>query len=158
MAVQFVGGDLFAAPNLDAVAHACNCAGVMEGGIASSFKNRWPAMYAEYKQMCAAGQFRLGDVFAWREDDLVIFNLATHTHRQGKATVASLGDALRRMLRLAGELGVDRIGLPRRGSGLGDLPWPEVRALIEEVGASTPIELVVFEDDISAARHCPVSR
>ena len=103
-------------------------------------------MYAEYKSMCAAGQFRLGDVFAWREDNLVIFNLATHTHRRSKATVASVGDALRRMLRLANEMGVDRIGLPQ--IGLGGLPWPDVRTLIEDIATDSPIELVVFEPAI----------
>ena len=147
MSVHFVRGDPFAAPGLDALAHGCSCAGVMEEGIATTFKSRWPAMYAEYKAMCAAGQFRLGDVFAWREDDLVIFNLATHTHRQSKATVASVGDALRRMLRLANEMGVDRIGVPR--IGLTGVPWADVRALIEDIGAESPVELVVFEHELA---------
>jgi O-acetyl-ADP-ribose deacetylase (regulator of RNase III) len=141
-----VAGDLFAEPGLDALAHGCNCAGSMSGGIAVAFKKRWPNMHAEYARMCADGRFALGDVFAWREDDLVIFNLGTQDRPGPDATLGAIEDAVRRMIRLAPELGVTRIGLPRIGAGVGGLAWQDVRTLLETIGASTAIELVVFED------------
>lgn len=38
------------------------------------------------------------------------------------------------------------VGLPRIGAGLGGLPWADVRALVASVGATTPVELMVFEE------------
>jgi hypothetical protein len=40
---------------------------------------------------------------------------------------------------------VERIALPRIGSGLRGLDWPKVRAVLEEAGGATSVELVVFE-------------
>jgi hypothetical protein len=37
--------------------------------IAAEFRTRFPTMYVEYKQRCADGRFRLGDVFMWSEGD-----------------------------------------------------------------------------------------
>jgi O-acetyl-ADP-ribose deacetylase (regulator of RNase III) len=77
MPTRFVKGDLFQTRDLDALAHGCNCAGAMGKGIAVEFRKRFPEMYAEYKARCARRSFALGDVFAWRQGDITIFNLGT---------------------------------------------------------------------------------
>ena len=50
MPTTFVKGDLFRQEGLRALAHGCNCAGAMGKGIAVEFRERFPKMYAEYKQ------------------------------------------------------------------------------------------------------------
>lgn len=157
MPVRFVAGDLFAEPGLDGLAHGCNCAGAMGAGIAVAFKKRWPQMYAEYREMCRDGKFRPGDVFAWRDDDVVVFNLGTQVHWQTAATLVAIEDSLRRMLRLATEFGVDRIGVPRIGAGLGGLDWTDVRAVLEAVARDTAVELVVFEEYVAATAAAPTA-
>jgi O-acetyl-ADP-ribose deacetylase (regulator of RNase III) len=145
MPVQFVHGDLFAARELDALAHGCNCAGAMGKGIAVELHARFPAMYAEYKRRCAAGRFQLGDVFEWDEGPLTVYNLGTQKTWRTKAQLADVERALATMIEVAERRGIERIGLPRIGAGLGGLPWAQVKARIEALAAATAIELVVFE-------------
>ncbi len=140
MPAVFVSGDLFRDEDLDALAHGCNCAGAMGRGIAVEFRRRFPAMYADYNAptvglgsaTCSRGAKARASQRTWRS----------------KAELGAIETAVRAMVRLAeqGELGrIDRIGLPRIGAGLGGRPWPDVRAALEAVGASTRVELVVFE-------------
>jgi O-acetyl-ADP-ribose deacetylase (regulator of RNase III) len=146
MSSTFVTGDLFAHEGLGAIAHGCNCAGAMGKGIAVQFRQRFPRMYAAYKQRCAEGRFNLGDVFAWSEDGLTIFNLGTQKTWRAKADLSAIETAVRSMVRLAEEAGIARIGLPRIGAGLGGLPWTDVRAVLTDIGNATNVELVVFEE------------
>ena len=53
-------GDIFRLEGVTSYAHGCNCAGAMGKGIAVSFKQRLPEMYAEYKELCRNGQFKPG--------------------------------------------------------------------------------------------------
>jgi O-acetyl-ADP-ribose deacetylase (regulator of RNase III) len=146
MATTFVKGDLFAHTGLDALAHGCNCAGAMGKGIAVRFRERFPKMYEAYKERCADGRFALGDVFAWPEDGLTIFNLGTQKTWRTKADLSAIETAVRSMVRLAEQSRIARVGLPRIGAGLGGLAWPAVRALLAEIGNDTHVELVVFEE------------
>ena len=50
-------GDIFLLENVSSYAHGCNCAGAMGKGIAIQFRNKFPAMYAEYKLLCKNGQY-----------------------------------------------------------------------------------------------------
>ncbi len=146
MPTTFVTGDLFAATGLDALAHGCNCAGAMGKGIAVEFRRRFPRMYVEYKARCAKGQFTLGDVFAWTEGAVTVFNLGTQRNWRTKAELPAIKTALEAMVEHAHQRGIRRIGLPRIGAGLGGLPWSDVRALLAAVGERSSVELVVFED------------
>ena len=143
MSVEERVGDLFAAADVDAIGHGCNCAGVMGAGIAVEFKRRWPAMFEEYRRRCLDGRFGLGDVFAWPGDGLVVYNLGTQRTKGTKATLDAVATATERMLRDAAERGVTVIGLPRIGAGLGGLPWPAVRGRLVEVASDGAVRLIV---------------
>lgn len=146
MPVELTSGDLLALADLDAIAHGCNCAGVMGKGIALSIKKRWPQLYAEYRQLCKEHRFKLGDVFAWSDGKITIFNLATQPAPGKPASMAAIEQALERMLQIATERRIPSIGLPRIGAGLGKLSWPPIRDLIARVGSASPVRLVVFEE------------
>lgn len=150
MPTTFVKGDLFQTEGIRAFAHGCNCAGAMDSGVAVAFKKRWPRMFEEYAARCADGRFHLGDVIVWNEDDAVVYTMAIQEHWKQRAKLAALARALRRTVALAENAGVERIGLPRIGSGLGGLDWGRVRGILDEVGAETKVTLVVFEQFIRA--------
>lgn len=152
MPTSFVKGDLFAARDLDALAHGCNCAGAMGKGIAVEFRKRYPEMYAEYKARCAHGSFGLGDVFMWSDTSPVVFNLGTQRTWRTKADLAAVRTCLAEMVRLAEEAGMARVGLPRIAAGLGGLAWSDVRAELAALGDATEVELVVFEEYAAAAQ------
>jgi O-acetyl-ADP-ribose deacetylase (regulator of RNase III) len=152
MPATFLNGDLFHHDGLRAYAHGCNCAGAMGKGIAVEFKSRFPKMYAEYKKRCADGRFVLGDVFMWKEAGSTVFNLGTQTSWTTKAELAAVEGSVTKMVALAEEHEIARIGLPRIGAGLGGLSWPEVRAALERIGKATRVDLVVFEEFVPAKK------
>jgi O-acetyl-ADP-ribose deacetylase (regulator of RNase III) len=157
MPVHFTKGDIFATAGVQAFAHGCNCAGGMDAGIAIEFKKRWPRMYDEYVARCADGRFGLGDVFVWSEDGVTIYNLGTQAHWRKKAQLPALGKALRKMVELAPSSGIERIGLPRIGAGLGGLDWMRVKRVLSDVGKETKVNLVVFEQFVRAKAPEPAS-
>lgn len=150
MPVVFTKGDIFSTEGLTAYGHGCNCAGGMDAGIALTFKKRWPRMHDEYVARCADKRFGLGDVFVWSEGGVTVYNLATQEHWRKKAQYPALVKSLRKMVELATNAGITRIGLPRIGAGLGGLDWPRVKRILGEVGGETTVTLEVFEQFIRA--------
>jgi O-acetyl-ADP-ribose deacetylase (regulator of RNase III) len=150
MPALFTKGDIFAAEGVKAYAHGCNCAGAMGAGIAIEFKRRWPRMFDEYVARCADGRFRLGDVFVWSEGEHTVFNLGTQEHWRKKAQIPALTKSLAKMLELAAHAGIERVGLPRIGAGLGGLDWTRVKKVIAEAGKESPVTMVVFEQFVRA--------
>ncbi len=150
MPVVFIKGDLFATEGLVAYAHGVNCAGAMGAGISIVFKKRWPRMYEEYALRCADRRFQLGDVFPWSEDGVTVYNLGTQEHWRKKSQLPALAKALRSMTTLAENAGIERVGLPRIGAGLGGLDWMRVKRVLTDVGGETKVSLEVFEQFVRA--------
>ena len=152
MPIRYVAGDLFANEHqAQALAHGCNCQGVMGAGIAVGFRERYPAMYAEYRRRCQATprQFNPGDAFLWKANAQPwVFNLATqedYGRARAHATYDAIERALNAMRAQAGAQGITSIALPRVGAGLGGLSWPKVHAIIEHVFANWAGTLYVYE-------------
>lgn len=150
MPVEFVSGDLFVnRVGAEALGHGCNCAGSMGAGVAVGFKERYPAMFDEFRRRCKATppEFGLGDVFVWREDGKpVVFNLGTQPRPGRGATYPVVEVALRAMRAAADREGIHSIAVPRIAAGYGGLSWKKVRALIEAAFADWPGTLVVYEE------------
>lgn len=143
MPVEHRTGDLFAQPDLAALAHGCNCAGAMGAGIAVQFKKRWPAMYAEYKRRCADGRFTPGDVFAWEDGGVTVFNLGTEKHWRTGATIDFIERSARALVAECEARKVAAVGMPRIGAGYGGLAWPNVEAALERACAGSAVRMVV---------------
>jgi O-acetyl-ADP-ribose deacetylase (regulator of RNase III) len=151
MPIEFITGDLFANRfKAQALAHGCNCQGSMGAGIATGFRDRYPAMFAEYRRRCKAEprEFHLGDAFLWKaEDQPWVFNLGTQEGVwRARASYGAIETALRSMREQADREGVLSIAIPRIGSGYGGLSWRKVRAIVERVFADWPGTLFVYEE------------
>lgn len=137
-------GDLFAFRDLDALAHGCNCAGVMGGGIAWAFAQRYPGLREAYQRACADGGFRPGGFLAWElSAPPLIYNLATQPQPGRCADLGAIRVAVQAMLADAQQRGLARVGMPRIGAGIGGLAWAEVEAAIRPLAERSPVELVV---------------
>jgi O-acetyl-ADP-ribose deacetylase (regulator of RNase III) len=143
MPVEHRTGDLFAQPDLPALAHGCNCAGAMGAGIAVLFKKRWPRMYAEYKARCTDGRFVPGDVFVWEECGSTVFNLGTEKHWRTGATLDFIERSVRAMVTEAEARKIGAVGMPRIGAGYGGLVWNDVEAVLTRACAGSAVRLVV---------------
>ncbi|HJZ56261.1 MAG TPA: macro domain-containing protein [Gemmataceae bacterium] len=161
MPVEYVSGDLFKnRVKAEALGHGCNCAGSMGAGIAVGFKERYPAMFEEYRRRCKAKppEFTLGTTFLWREQASsaewnerpdgkpAVFNLGTQPRPGRGATYPAVESALRAVRELADAEGIRSIALPRIAAGYGGLSWKRVKALIEAVFADWAGTLYVYEE------------
>ncbi|HEY7020859.1 MAG TPA: macro domain-containing protein [Ktedonobacterales bacterium] len=151
MAISYGSGDLFTNTySVQAFAHGCNCTGAMGAGIAIGFRERYPAMYEEYRRRCKATprEFNPGEVFLWKDADQPwVFNLATQEdYWRSRATYAAVETALATMRTLADAESVRSIAMPRIGVGYGGLSWRRVREIVERVFASWDGALYVYEE------------
>lgn len=137
MPIVFAAGDLLARPRLPALAHGCNCAGSMGGGIAAALADAFSGLEEAYAAECDAGRFELGDVFVWppepRDGVPVIFNLATQRMPGPDARLEAVAASLERMRTIAVERGIELIGCPQIGSGIGGLAWADVKTVMQRV-------------------------
>lgn len=120
-------GDIFAIEGVYNYAHGCNCAGAMGKGIALQFKNKFPKMYQEYKELCKSNLFNPGDVFDYNYGEGHIYNLGTQLTWRTVAKIEYICQSVKRMCELATAENVSKIALPAIGAGLGGLNWPIVK-------------------------------
>lgn len=150
MPIEFLTGDIFVnRVRAEALAHGCNCAGSMGAGVAVGFRERYPAMFEEYKRRCRAKppEFKLGDVFLWREAGKpAVFNVGTQPRPGRGATYPVVEAALKALRAAADAAGVRSIAMPRIAAGYGGLSWKKVRAQIEAVFADWSGMLYVHEE------------
>lgn len=139
-------GDIFRIEGVSNYAHGCNCAGAMGKGIALQFKEKYPDMYLEYKQLCKEHKFCPGDVFDYDYGNGHIYNLGTQATWRTRAKIEYIEKALIQMLELANRDYITAIALPAIGAGLGGLKWEDVKAILDKVSNDYPnIDLYVVE-------------
>jgi O-acetyl-ADP-ribose deacetylase (regulator of RNase III) len=146
MSVRLVTGDMLHPAAPKAVAYGCNAMGAHGKGIPELVYARWPDVSVVYKAFCRAqGVSALGQCFSWGYGDHTIFGLVIQRTWRGRANLDAIRDALGRMVVMAEALGVNEVSIPRIGTGLNGLDWPDVRAVIEDVARASRVTLVVFD-------------
>jgi len=147
-------------PSLDIVVNPVNTVGVMGKGLALEFKERYSDMYRSYRKKCLSGALKIGQIHIWEVDPhecrdpgpRVIINLPTKVHWRNPSFWAQIEPGVRRMIECLKAIPYPReldcrpkIGIPRLGSGLGGLPWSEIKLKLEVMLATLePDYEVVF--------------
>jgi O-acetyl-ADP-ribose deacetylase (regulator of RNase III) len=145
MPIVFVKGDIFETDGIRAYAFGANTDGTLNVGIAIAFKKRWPAFAAAYETRCAQSPMQPGEVFMWSEGDVTVFALCS-AQGEKKPSFSALTNAVRRMLQLAVEAKIKRIGVSR----IGGVDWTRARKMLNEVSIGQSVQLDVFEQFIRA--------
>lgn len=141
--IELIKGNLFDA-NVNALAHGCNCQGVMGAGIALEFKRQWPTMYKYYREICQSEPIEPGHMFVYIEGELVIFNLMTQLRPHSTASLTGIQSGLIRMREYANKKGIGKIAMPKIGCGLGGLRWEQVEPIVQEVFGEWPGTVSVY--------------
>lgn len=115
-----------------------------EGGIVVAVKKQWPA-FAEALESTKSKTVQPGEVFEWTDGDLTLFALGIQ-RGDAKPKVPWISRALGTVIERAVEKDIARILIPRLG---GD--WARVKKVLEELGAGTTADLVVFEQFVRKA-------
>lgn len=140
------GTDLFEV-GADVLVNATNVMGVMGGGIALGFKNRFPDMFASYFDACRRREHTTTRLHVFAEGPTTIVNLATKydPRKPSKYSYVATGlKALRGWIKENANQRKFKIAVPALGCGLGGLDWWKVNLLIERWLGGLKCDVLVF--------------
>ncbi|MCM2281460.1 MAG: macro domain-containing protein [Bdellovibrionaceae bacterium] len=156
--ITFVQGNLFDSA-AQVLTNTVNCVGVMGKGIALEFKNRYPSMFAEYRELCKRGDVQPGQPYLWEDDRVQILNFPTKRDWREDSLLEDIDQGLRYLARHYQDMGIQSLALPPLGCGNGGLRWEDVRPLIEKhLGALEDLDVYVYEPTAAAAKPDPHHR
>jgi O-acetyl-ADP-ribose deacetylase (regulator of RNase III) len=147
--IKFTTGDILSA-DAEALVNTVNCVGIMGRGLALQFKNAYPANFKAYEAACRRNEVQPGRMFVVATGTMTkpkyIINFPTKRHWRGKSRMEDIESGLTALVGEIKKLGIRSIAIPPLGSGLGGLPWAEVRARIEAaLTGQDGIEVIVYE-------------
>lgn len=143
--ITYHQGDLFAA-EAQALVNPVNCVGVMGKGLALQFQRRYPATADDYRRRCRQGRIRTGQVrFHPPEAGKTIISFPTKNHWRHPSRPEWIALGLKDLRIKSEAAGLDRVALPALGAGLGGLPWPRVKTIIEQELADSQVQFQVYQ-------------
>jgi len=148
--IREVSGDILLS-GAQAIAHGIAPNDHFATGLALALRERWPAMYKDFRHYCQNHHVEPGGLWAWggtggvRIVSLFTQEAAKHEHANpGKARLEHVNHALRELHRLVLKEQFTSVALPRLATGVGGLEWPAVQALIETHLGRVDIPVIVY--------------
>ena len=132
-----------------------NCVGVMGKGLAKAFRDREPAMFARYKDVCSTGQLEPGKLWLWRGTENWTLNFPTKIHWRQPSKLEWVEAGLHKFVSTYKEQGIKEISFPRLGCGNGNLDWEDVKPMMEGYLSNLDIPVYIhdFAKDIGIHEH-----
>lgn len=154
--ITFVGGNIFDSP-AQAITNTINTVGVMGKGLALEFKQRFPALFEDYRKRCEQGLVRPGIPYLWEDDHVQVLNFPTKRRWQDPSRIEDIEEGLKYLSTHYQEMGIQTLALPPLGCGNGGLNWENVRPLIEQyLGPLPDLEVFVYESSTAKAQKNPL--
>jgi len=148
--IQEVEGDILLTKT-GAVAHGVAPHDNFAHGLALALRERWPAMYKDFKHACQVSEPKSGELWTWSGAGGVrIINLltqeppSTRGGRPGKATVENVNHCLKALRKTIETEQFTSVALPKLATGVGGLDWKDIKPLIEKHLGDLPIPIVVY--------------
>ncbi|MCD7785567.1 MAG: macro domain-containing protein [Oscillospiraceae bacterium] len=122
-----------------------NCVGVMSKGIALDFKNKYPAMFSEYVELCKSEKVKPGVPYYYSDlSGTSIINFPTKNHWRSPSKLSYIIDGLNWFRDNYCDLGITSIAFPPLGCGNGGLPWTVVGPVMYEKLHDLPIDIEIY--------------
>lgn len=137
------------------VVNTVNTVGVMGKGLAHAFREKYPSMFAAYKNLCDNKQFDVGQLWLWRGSNQWILNFPTKKHWRNPSKIEYIEKGLEKFVANYEVRGIREISFPRLGCGNGGLQWELVKPVMEKYLDSLPIQIYIhdFDMNIGAPEH-----
>jgi O-acetyl-ADP-ribose deacetylase (regulator of RNase III) len=130
-----------------------NCVGVMGAGVALQFKNLFPKMFIEYKDLCSLKEIRPGKLHIWESEnifeDLVIINFPTKDHWKDPSEYDYVEKGLESLYNYLRNSPRETITIPALGCGHGGLDWNIVKSMIYEKLSDLDHNILLFSPESS---------
>jgi len=137
-------GNIFES-EMKTLVNTVNCVGVMGKGIAKIYKDKYPKMFEEYKDMCTQKLIHPGCLYPYYEDKYVkILNFPTKQHWRSSSKIEYIQDGLDWFVQNYKELGITSIAFPPLGCGNGGLDWETVGPLMYKELKDLPIDIEIY--------------
>lgn len=156
--MKYQEGDLFDM-GFPAIAHGANCVGVMGAGIAKQVRRRWPVLYSRYRADCADGVAKLGSWTVYDDSSPIVYNLFTQFQPGPNADLVAIERSLLGALWDCEDRGIDTLGIPMIGAGIGGLRWEDVAEVVQIAESMVDVQVVVAVlpgswPDLERVRRC----
>lgn len=148
--LTFVRGDLFESPALVLV-NTVNTEGVMGKGIALTFKQIYPEMFARYVALCEAGGLDIGKLWLYKTDHKWVLNFPTKRNWRRRSKLEYIEAGLKRFVDTYSSQKIASIAFPELGCGNGELNPVDVLPLMVKYLAPLPINVYIYLYDRSAS-------
>lgn len=120
-------------------------------GLALALRERWPAMYKDFKHFCRLGHPGPGRTWHWGgAGGLRITALLTQEgaydkgSKPGKAHTEHVNHALKELAQWLVEEKIETAALPRLATGVGSLDWADVEPLVRHHLGEIPTVVHVY--------------
>lgn len=147
--IEYVKGNLFDHLYLDALVNPVNCVGVMGAGLAKEFKSRYEDNFNSYNKACRMGDLIPGRSFVFhnKSNPKYIINFPTKRHFKDSSRIKDIDRGLDDLSSIIMELGIQSLGIPAIGCGLGGLSWSDVKSLILSHLGPLNCKILVFDPE-----------
>jgi O-acetyl-ADP-ribose deacetylase (regulator of RNase III) len=149
--IRFVSGDILLT-KADAIAHGVAPFDNFKTGLALSLRERWPAMYKDFRHFCKVKHPKEGKVWSWKGvGSPFIVNLMTQETpvsqdgHPGKATLSNMNHCFRELKKEIVDKDIKSLALTKISTGVGGLDWTDVKELIQSSLGELEIPIYVYE-------------
>lgn len=153
--IMYVTGNLFQSP-AQVLVNTVNTVGAMGKGVALQFRQLYPEMYREYRELCERGEIRIGRLWLYKSENKWILNFPTKKHWRNPSRVEYIEKGLLEFRNKYREWNIHTIAFPPLGCGNGRLDFEtQVQPLMEKYLRNLPIDVFIYpaRDDEFVAEH-----
>ena len=141
--LTYVEDSLFDSP-AQTLVNAVNTVGVMGKGVALTFPQMFPEMFAEYRRLCAEGALQIGQLHLYRGPQKNVLNFPTKEHWRSPSRPEYIEAGLRTLVASYESWGITSLALPLLGCGAGGLDYPaQVLPLFESYLSTLSIPVFI---------------
>jgi O-acetyl-ADP-ribose deacetylase (regulator of RNase III) len=141
--LTYLTTSLFDSP-AQTLVNTVNTVGVMGKGIALIFKQLYPEMYEQYRELCQSGKLDIGKLYIYRTPNKIIVNFPTKKHWRGRSRVDYIEVGLKEFVGHYDKYGISSVSFPQLGCGNGELDWErEVQPVMERYLKDLPIPVYI---------------
>ncbi|WP_286859409.1 MULTISPECIES: macro domain-containing protein [Sphingobacterium] len=130
-----------------------NCVGAMGAGVALQFKNMFPEMFSEYKDICKKGELFPGKLHIWKSNDIfnpiTIINFPTKSDWKNPSEYEYIVMGLDALVVYLKSIDDKIVTLPALGCGHGGLDWTIVKPIILNKLDNINHRILLFEPESS---------
>lgn len=141
--IRYQKGDIFES-HAQVIVNTVNCKGAMGRGLALSFKERYPAMFAVYQHDCTTGKLRIGRPTLYQESTPWILNFPTKYHWRLPSKLEYLEKGLEFLVANYKKADIRSIAFPKLGTQNGKLSWDDVGPLMAKYLSQLDINVYIY--------------